>query len=432
MASSVRIDGSAQAVVPPGTTPASANEGTVFAGRWMVRYDWVADRALANTLRRLPFPAPFDRDLEGALFGRGGYTAFLYLFQGGNYLRLDRATLAPTGAPTATAAAWGLPTTWTRLDAVCPGGGVKIDFAYFLRGSDYSRFDWVADHASPNYPKALGPNWHTTAPLTGDVDGIIGGLGPTYGTKAYVVKTVSTTVNDDGQAVPAGTGRVVSAPIYQSYDFDAEQTAAPVTDPATVVANWVGLFPLLDAGAAIDVALGWCTAALAALAVSPLAPATVTAFGHHFMTTAPNATTIATVANRFNQIKQRLEALPDRFTWTAGIGFAAQTVQGVLTEIGDQFSTIHGPNGRAAVLIHEAVHFTFGTTVDVPEWSGETVNGVAFGQAVIDGVTQPVYSTISTADALVNPSSYAAFAQEIAFAGTPLPDTRFGIARRHE
>ncbi|MEV7126825.1 hypothetical protein [Streptomyces sp. NPDC093260] len=44
---------------------------------------------------------------------------------------------------------------------------------------------------------------------------------------------------------------------------------------------------------------------------------------------------------------------------------------------------------------------------------------------MINGVTMPRYSTIPTADALVNPISYAAFAQETALG----EDTRFGAAR---
>jgi len=142
------------------------------------------------------------------------------------------------------------------------------------------------------------------------------------------------------------------------------------------------------------------------------------------MTSSPITSTVTTVHNRFTQLQTRLNAHPDKFQWTPGLGFAAQTTQGLLTEIGDNFSIHHGPNGRAAVLIHEAVHFTFGTNVDVPEWSGQTVNGTFF--AAPPGT--PVYSNISTADAIVNPSSYAAFAQEVHFG----VDTRFGDARRHE
>jgi hypothetical protein len=100
------------------------------------------------------------------------------------------------------------------------------------------------------------------------------------------------------------------------------------------------------------------------------------------------------------------------------------------TEIGDPFSTIHGPNGRAAVMIHEAAHFVIAAnSVDVPEWSGETVDGVPFGLARNpDGTLAPAYHTITPAQAEENPSSYAAFAQEIAFGS----DTRFGQARLHQ
>jgi hypothetical protein len=133
-------------------------------------------------------------------------------------------------------------------------------------------------------------------------------------------------------------------------------------------------------------------------------------------------------------VRGRIANMPNNFQWTRGITSPAQTTAATLTEIGDGFSTIHGPNGRAAVLIHEAVHFVFtgSPSVDVPEWSGETVNGTPFGisptipDVDISGIA---YSALTTDQAIANPSSYAAFAQEIAFNGN---DTRFGIARRHE
>src|SRR5262249_28948918 len=102
-----------------------------------------------------------------------------------------------------------------------------------------------------------------------------------------------------------------------------------------------------------------------------------------------------------------------------------------LTEIGDDFSNLHGPNGRAAVLIHEAVHFTFsgGTSVDVPEWSGATIKGVAFGVsgpvAGVD-VSGIAYNAMTPDEAIENPNSYAASGQELEFNGT---DMRFGSGR---
>ena len=110
------------------------------------------------------------------------------------------------------------------------------------------------------------------------------------------------------------------------------------------------------------------------------------------------------------------------------------TQANLLTQIGDDFSVGTGPNGRAAILVHEAVHFVFtgAVLVDVPEWSGETINGQAFGiSGPIDGV--PVsgiaYSALTIDQAIDNPSSYAAFVQEIAFNGT---DARFGAGRPQE
>ena len=102
----------------------------------------------------------------------------------------------------------------------------------------------------------------------------------------------------------------------------------------------------------------------------------------------------------------------------------AQTTPNILTEIGDNFSILHGPNGRAAVMIHEAVHFIFvpgDIVIDVPEFSGATVGGVTFG--VSGGMA---YDAMAVDQAIANPSSYAAFAQEIFFGS----DERFGNARR--
>jgi hypothetical protein len=168
----------------------------------------------------------------------------------------------------------------------------------------------------------------------------------------------------------------------------------------------------------VDVALDWCAKGLLALNAAlagGVSPATDTALAHHFRSTTPDLTVIR---DRLRLIESRIANIPVDFTWIAGLRFAAQTQIGAMpwrTEIGDLFSTIHGPNGRAAVLIHEAAHFVIAiNTLDVPEWSGETPG--------------PAYHTITPAQAVENPSSYAAFAQEIAFGR----DTRFGEARLHQ
>jgi hypothetical protein len=431
MASTTLIDGS----LPDQAT--NATKGIIFAGGWSVEYDWQADRATSTgqpkRLSSLSFPAPFDSNLEGALRGRGSFSNFLYLFKNGQYLRLLQSTMAVDGIATATAPAWDLPADWTSFDAVLPGRGAKIDFCYFFRRNQYIRFDWNTNRRSPNYPKFIAPEWHTTAPFIEDFDGVIVGQN-SFDTKGYLFKTLPATVDKDGRPVALGTpgSKNVQAPGYIRYDFNAENTQGAEINPFVVVTLWPGLLPLLDAGKAVDTALDWCNAALAALA-NPSTPVVTTALSHHFMTATPTPAQLNTIASQMRAIRDRLRLIPDRFQWTPGLAVAAQTIPQTLTEIGDSFSTEHGPNGRAAVMIHEAVHFIFtgGLIVDVPEWSGETVNGTPFGIAApIPGVISNIaYHTMTTDQAINNPSSYSAFAQEIFFTGV---DARFGIARPHE
>jgi Hemopexin len=425
MASSVRISGS---LPDPGD---GSTKGLVFAGGWGAEYDWGLDHVTASgqprRLAAIGLPPPFDSDLEGALRGRAAFSAFLYLFKGGRYLRLQAATLTPDGPDAATAPAWGLPADWTSFDAVLPGRGIKIDFAYFFRGPEYVRFDWTTNAVSPGYPKRIGSEWHQPAPFDAAIDGVIVGQAG-FTTKAYLFQTLLQSVsNADGAVVGAGTpdSTAVRTPGYSRYDYTAEAGEGTATGPLNVVPPWNGLFPVLDAGPAVDTALQWCDAALSALA-NPATPALTTALTHHFMTAAPSASQLAEITNRMASVRNRIAQIPDKFQWTARLSFAAQTTPGTLTEIGDPFSILHGPNGRAAVLIHEAVHFVFvagGVVIDVPEWSGATINGVTFG--IAGGMA---YSAMTPDQAIANPSSYAAFAQEIFF-GT---DTRFGEARHHE
>lgn len=423
MASSAQI----QAAFP---TPGVPTQSTVTSGHWGVEYDWVADRVVpAGVPHRLPFPPPFDSDLTGVLPGQAAFSARRYVFGPTDYLPLRVSDGQPDGAAQPIVPAWGLPAAWTSVDAVFGGGGVKSGFGYFFHGPDYVRFDWAANAPSPGYPRPFGPNWHTTPDFAAGIDGsITGGVG--FATKAYLFRTAQIAVDADG--AEAAGGRVVPTTVYARYDYDTEVFEFEVTDPAVVVARWPGLLPTLDAGAAIDLAVFWIDQTLAALAGGVAGPATTVAFGHHFGTGGGpvDPAVVATVRANYGTLRARLLALPDRFQWTPGLAFAAQTRQGLLMEIGDQFSLFHGPNGRAAVMIHETVHFTFGAGPDVPEWSGATIGGTTFGEATDPGTGAPLgtYASLTTAAALTNPSSYAAFAQEVALGS----DERFGIARRHE
>jgi Hemopexin len=432
MASSARIDGS---LPDPGD---NSTKGLIFSRGWGVEYEFAGDPPARTNqpkrLRAIGFPAPFDSDLEGALRGRGGFSAFLYLFKNGRYLRLVASTLTPDGPEAATAPAWGLPADWSSLDAVLPGRGTKINFCYFFRGSQYVRFDWAANAVSPGYPKSIAAEWHMASPFDANIDGVIVGQSGLT-TRGFLFKTLPQTVNSSGALTAPGSpgSKAVRTPGFGRYDFTAGSNLGAVADPLEVLSRWGGLIPLLDAGPAIDTAIDWCRKALRALS-TPATPVLVNALAHHFRTASPSAAQLAEINNRMGAVRDRLDRLPDRFQWTRGLVGPAQTRRDVLTEIGDAFSRTPGPNGRAAILIHEAVHFVFtgSPLVDVPEWSGETVNGQPVGVAppipgvAISGIP---YGSLTPAQAIANPSSYAAFAQEIAFNGS---DTRFGAARPHE
>lgn len=423
MASSVRIDGCL-----PGVDGSTI--GLIFSRGFAVEFDWHNDRTMAvgqpKRLRDLRFPSPFDSDLEGVLRGRLRFSDFIYLFKNGEYLKLREATMSAEGEPRATAPAWNLPPDWTRFDAVVSGSGKKTNYCYFFRGDEYCRFDWAQDKISPGYPKKIVTNFHAPGLLSRDLDGIIVGQ-ERFSTKAYLFKTARKSVDPDGNLVAAGTSgaREVAVPIYLRYDFDAESSEGFVENPLEVVTNWHGLFPLLDSGPATDLAIRWCEQTLGELNGST--PALPSALRNHFMTSSASTSQVDKIATVFRGIRERLSRIPIQFQWTPNLPFPAQTQPHVLTEIGDAFSYMHGPNGRAAVLIHESVHFinTGDAAVDVPEWSGETINGVAWP---VDRLSGRAYHTISTNEALTNPSSFASFAQELAIPG----DTRFGAARRHE
>jgi hypothetical protein len=431
MTSSVRIDGSLPAEV--GTT------GIIFSRSWAVDYDFAGTPQFrANQPRRLSefgVPAPYDSELEGALRGRGAFSQFLYLFKNGRYQRLIASTMSPDGPDRETGPAWGLPAAWTSLDAIVPGRGSKINFAYFCRGSEYMRYDWVRDRMSDNYPKTIGGSWQMSPPFDANLDGIIAGQ-DTLGNRMFLFNTVSRTVDITGAL--ASSGETFTSPTlgFARYDFTSGGLPNPEVDPRNVVAKWGVLIPLLDAGEAIDIANGWCRKALTAL-TGPMSSLLSNALAHHFRTATPSAQQLSTITARMTAVRDRLLALPDKFQWTRSLPAAASTHPGLFTQIGDDFSNRHGPNGRAAVLIHEAVHFILPSgslDVDVPEWSGATVNGVLRDVVPPDtdrptAVTGIAYDAMTVDQAIANPSSYAAFAQEIAFNGI---DTRFGGGRPHE
>jgi hypothetical protein len=411
--------------------------GFVLSGAWAAEYDWTADRpALSNTPRRLRdlgFPAGFDQDLDGALRGKAAFSDFLYLFREGQYARVRQSDMGFDGS--GVLSAWSLPTSWTKVDAAFPGGGTKERFAYFIRNDEYCRYDWSTDTLSPGYPKKLAQGFTISTPFTANIDGVVVGQGP-FANKAYLFASALGTVDDDGAATGPG-GHTVSFPIYARFNFDTNQTEAQDTDPMDAITNWNGLMSLLDTGPAVDTGITWLDATIAEIAAKQINPATPlpaldSGLVHHFRDSSPSAATLSKIITRMTALRGRLDATPDRFSFDAALGGAAETAPGTFTHIGKRFSTHSGPNARAAQLVHESVHFTYSgpipappTVVDIPEWSGETINGHPFG---IDSISHRAYSLLTAAEAFENPASYASLAEEVFFGS----GVRFGEARPQE
>lgn len=345
------------------------------------------------------FSSPFDADLAGGLGGRRSQADYSFLFKDGECLRLRNEGLVPEGFPFSTPKAWDLPAHWTNLDAVFPGGGEEIDFAYFVRGDECCRFDWSTARRSPGYPKKLAGEWNMPPGFHEDLDGAVSGHGA-HAAKVYLFKTLTITVDDAGNPVPAWMpgSTPVRSPSCVRYDFDARRIDLVVTNPADLVEKSCGLLPLLDAGTAADAATHWCDRGLEALVTGEAGGA----MARHFKTDARSCRELEVITTRLTAVRARIASMPDRFRYAADLSCAARTAPATLTEIGDSFSTRHGPKGRSALMIREAVRFTH-----------------VGGAAAMDSAAE---------EAVTNPGSYAAFAQEVALGA----EQRLGKGRPQE
>ena len=157
---------------------------------------------------------------------------------------------------------------------------------------------------------------------------------------------------------------------------------------------------------------------------------TVDALATHFRLTIVRATIgvsrvvtaqdIDTILARYNDLLTLYGAAATRFRTGVpenGILTAAEAPLGgpitfgpAFTDVDSHFGRRIGPNSRAAILIHEAVHVFDGISGDDPIHISEF---------------QPEYNTQDPDLSLHNPSSYAAFAAHIANNGDPSP--RFGL-----
>jgi hypothetical protein len=165
------------------TYPAKA---WVFQGDKYARYDFAADKAdLGYPRDAANWAAEIAGGLDGAFDGRSPYAGKAYLVVGSQYYRYDYAQdgidLGPNDL-----SAWGVDNGFENgVDTVLNGAGAYSDKVYFFKGDRYQRYSWSAD--TTDQPEKSLSEWNLPGSFATGIDAAVTGLGP-YKNKAYFFK----------------------------------------------------------------------------------------------------------------------------------------------------------------------------------------------------------------------------------------------------
>ncbi|MVN75093.1 hypothetical protein GO988_02010 [Hymenobacter sp. HMF4947] len=407
--------------------PGFADKSYFFHDNQYVRYDWQPgqDRAEFGTVLTAPawnMPPLFADNPDGMLDGQGPYQGKVYFFKGNQYSRYDWAgNCQDAGYPQALSA-WGLQGAFASIDACMNGQLGYAPYAYFLKGSQYMRYEWATDRLSEGYPRPLTA-WGLKGAFASGIDACVAGKGD-YAGKSYLFK------GDQ----------------YVRFDWKTGQVDA---DPQPILGNWPGLLELVAAGRAKTTAAQWLAQAqqqvvayTAALNGGPAFGFNQTVFEQALATHFHLAPTLPTPQRLqyLTAINQTMSAIWPKWDASQTL-FKARTdaeatadggtkngkpvrayFTGVFIGFSENFVRDTGPYCQAAVLVHETVHAVDAVSGEpnnhIPEWF--ELPRPKTGDA------PPKYYAEQTQDeALHNPSSYAAFAQHIFYG----EDRRYGAGR---
>ncbi|MEO0505127.1 MAG: hemopexin repeat-containing protein [Bacteroidota bacterium] len=384
-----------------------------FKENQYTRYDWTADRSEDGYPLEIDLwdlKSSFGDSVNAALNGKGVYKGKAYFFKGDSYCRYNWSTDKVDANYPMKITAWKLPKGFeSDLDGAVNGKGRFKGKAYFFKGGEYVRYDWLKDAADPGYPKNLS-EWGLPAHFQSGIDCIVNGQGA-YKNKAYFFK------GDE----------------YARYDWNSDSVEAV----AKVVGNWPMLTELTNAGSGKAQALEWLVAAMPQVKALISSLSSGTSFPHnqalmddaletHFkipktMKAADKLKHLPIIQANFEAVHQALlsshksfrgrilsEAVSDRGVDTSGNPFPAYTWHVHSMNFTRTFANF-GPLCQAAMVLHESVHF-----VDVKATAANDFYEHS-----------PKYATMSIVEALHNPSSYVCFAQHLFYG----KDERFGAAR---
>lgn len=411
------------------------NTATFFLTDHYVIYDYANDRVRdgVRPLTDFPpgsapgFPASFvgtgpANGLDAALRGKGRFSDASYYFRGANYMRL-RTTPAPVAFDPAdgrSTAAWNLPAAFAAgVDAAFNGALNREPFCYFFKNDQYVRYIWDSEAVDQGYPKPISNMVGMPAAFAAGIDAAV-----------------------DGGGAFADAGYLFKNEQYQKFQWVATGEPHAENPIAPIQGNWTGLAELLLAGKAKSQALEWLAAArprLVQLAAGTLAPADVAlvtaALLVHFKTTPADAAGIATIATMLGKVEATLRDSANKFRFRTDDEARADSVPnidaaytapfppGPSTAINFTRNFMARPErNRASSVIHEAVHVndadSASTSTHINEWYVTQALAPALGlPPVADRPAEFAtrYDTMTPANSLHNPASYATFCRHIFF-----------------
>jgi Hemopexin len=134
-----------------------------FRGNQFVRYDWLqnkVDDGYPQPLSAWSLPGPFGTTVGDALEGEGPYFVKAYFFRGNQFVRYDWLQNKGDDGYPQPISAWNLPGPFaTNIDAALNGQGLYIGKAFFFREDQYVRYDWLQNKVDDGYPKPIVGNW---------------------------------------------------------------------------------------------------------------------------------------------------------------------------------------------------------------------------------------------------------------------------------
>jgi hypothetical protein len=423
-----------------------------FLADHYVTYNWTADRVVdgVHPVSDWGVPATFTPPptadttpelpgIDAAIKGRERFKDFGYLFKGTNYVR------ARFGPPrldgTGVLSAWHLPgaALASGIDGAFSGRLSRDGKAYFFKGNQYDRYDWKTDTGDKLDPNGLA----YPRPISNMV-----------GMPADFASGVSAAVDGDGRFVQFGY--LFRADHYLRFQWVPGGSGQPHVDGTStrIHKTWPGLVELLLAGKAKAKALVWIRAAQAALAAAAaggFTPLVNAALSTHFhiapgLSLAAKQPLIAQIQATYAAVTTTLGKSATVFRFRTDTEattldntqpFPAYTFLGRNVNFTEHFAE-RRRMARAAIVLHEAVHFTDATSgtrtatgalaIDIPEWYVTDAQANALGLPVQPNRADLAvrYDAMNTTQAVHNPSAYAAFAQHIAIGA----DTRFGDANQ--